>query len=192
MNEFILFGGIKMEILALIGSPRKNSNCEIIVDEMAKGAEENGHEVIKYIINDLDIAPCYGCELCRDGNDCQHIDDGAEIIDQLADGASVIFASPIYFGQMSAQAKTIVDRFYSIFNNPNKGFGEDAKAAIVLTHAFPGSYDSYLQLTIAQPFQNNMQMEIVGTLDAGDLKFPGEAKEREDLLKEAYEIGKKF
>ena len=180
MNEFILFGGIKMEILALIGSPRKNSNCEIIVDEMAKGAEENGHEVIKYIINDLDIAPCYGCELCRDGNDCQHIDDGAEIIDQLADGASVIFASPIYFGQMSAQA------------NPNKGFGEDAKAAIVLTHAFPGSYDSYLQLTIAQPFQNNMQMEIVGTLDAGDLKFPGEAKEREDLLKEAYEIGKKF
>ena len=181
-----------MKILALIGSPRKNSNCEIIVDEMAKGAEENGHEVVKYIINDLDIAPCYGCELCREGNDCQHLDDGTEIIDQLADGASVIFASPIYFGQMSAQGKTIVDRFYSIFNNPNKSFGEGAKAAVVLTHAFPGSYDPYLQLTIAQPFQNNMQMEIAGTLDAGDLKFPGEAKEREELLREAYEIGKRF
>ena len=37
-----------MEILALIGSPRKNSNCEIIVDEIAKGAEENGHTVTKY------------------------------------------------------------------------------------------------------------------------------------------------
>ena len=35
-------------------------------------------------------------------------------------------------------------------------------------------------------------MEIVGTLDAGDLKFPGEAKERDELLKEAYEIGKLF
>ena len=44
-----------MKIIALIGSPRKNSNCEIIVDEIAKGAEENGHEVIKYIVNDLDI-----------------------------------------------------------------------------------------------------------------------------------------
>ena len=93
---------------------------------------------------------------------------------------------------MSAQAKTIVDRCYSIHNNPDKNFGEDAKTAIVLTHAFPGSYDPYLQLTITQPFKNNMQMEIVGTLDAGDLKFPGEAKEREDLLKEAYEIGKNF
>lgn len=181
-----------MEILALIGSPRKNSNCENIVDEIAKGAMENGHTVTKYIIQNLDVAPCSGCESCRQGKDCIHEDDGKEIIDKLANGASVIFASPIYFGQMSAQAKTIVDRFYSIFNNPNKSFGKDAKAAVVLTHAFPGSYDSYLKLTIAQPFENNMQMEIVGTLDAGDLKFPGEAKEREDLLKEAYEIGKKF
>lgn len=181
-----------MEILALIGSPRKNSNCEIIVDEIAKGAEENGHTVTKYIIHDLDVAPCSGCELCNKGKDCRYEDDGAEIIDKLANGASVIFASPIYFGQMTAQAKTIVDRFYSIFNNPEKSFGEDAKAAIVLTHAFPGSYDPYLQLTITQPFQNNMQMEIVGTIDAGDLKMPGEAKEREELLKEAYEIGKKF
>ena len=35
-------------------------------------------------------------------------------------------------------------------------------------------------------------MELVGTIDAGDLKMPVEAKEREDILKEAYEIGKNF
>lgn len=109
-----------MEILALIGSPHKNSNCEIIVDEIAKGAEENGHTVTKYIIHDLDVALCSGCELCNKGNDCRYEDDGTEIIDKLANGASVILASPIYFGQMTAQAKTIVDRFYSIFNNLKK------------------------------------------------------------------------
>ncbi|WP_294005190.1 NAD(P)H-dependent oxidoreductase [uncultured Methanobrevibacter sp.] len=38
-------------------------------------------------------------------------------------------ASPIYFGQITAQAKTILDRFYSIFNNPDKKF--DGKAAII-------------------------------------------------------------
>lgn len=181
-----------MKILALIGSPRKHSNCEAIVDEIAKGAEENGHEVIKYIIQDLDIAPCSGCELCRKGKDCRYTDDGTEIIDQLADGASVILASPIYFGQMSAQAKTIVDRFYSIFNNPNKSFSKDAKAAIVLTHAYPGDYDAYLQLTIAQPFQNNTEMEFIGAIDAGDVKFPGDVKDKPEILKEAYELGKKF
>ena len=181
-----------MKILALIGSPRKNSNCEVIVDEIAKGAEENGHEVVKYIIQDLDIAPCSGCELCRKGKDCRYTDDGTEIIDQLADGAGVILASPIYFGQMSAQAKTIVDRFYSIFNNPDKSFSEDAKAAIVLTHAYPGDYDAYLQLTITQPFKNNTEMEFIGAIDAGDVKFPGDVKEKPEILKEAYELGKKF
>ena len=181
-----------MKILALIGSPRKRSNCEIIVDEIARGAEENGHEVIKYIIQDLDVAPCKGCEACRRGKDCIYTDDGAEIIDQLADGAGVILASPIYFGQMSAQAKTIVDRFYSIFNNPEKSFSKDAKAALVLTHAYPGDYDAYLQLTIAQPFKNNTEMEFIGALDVGDVKMPGDVKEKEDDLKEAYELGKKF
>ena len=190
-----------MEILALIGSPRKNSNCEIIVDEIAKGAEENGHTVTKYIIHDLDVAPCSGCELCNKGKDCRYEDDGTEIIDKLANGASVILASPIYFGilaspiyfgQMTAQAKTIVDRFYSIFNNPEKSFSKDAKAALVLTHAYPGDYDDYLQLTITQPFKNNTEMEFIGALDVGDVKFPGDVKEKEDVLKEAYELGKKF
>lgn len=181
-----------MEILALIGSPRKNSNCEIIVDEIAKGAEENGHTLTKYIIQDLDVAPCSGCELCNKGKDCRYEDDGTEIIDKLANGASVILASPIYFGQMTAQAKTIVDRFYSIFNNPEKSFSKDAKAAIVLTHAYPGDYDDYLQLTITQPFKNNTEMEFIGALDVGDVKFPADVKEKEDVLKEAYELGKKF
>ena len=181
-----------MEILALIGSPRKNSNCEIIVDEIAKGAEENGHTVTKYIIHNLNVAPCSGCELCNKGKDCRYEDDGTEIIDKLANGASVILASPIYFGQMTAQAKTIVDRFYSIFNNPEKSFSKDAKAALVLTHAYPGDYDDYLQLTITQPFKNNTEMEFIGALDVGDVKFPGDVKEKEDVLKEAYELGKKF
>ena len=181
-----------MEILALIGSPRKNSNCEIIVDEIARGAEENGHTVTKYIIQDLDIAPCSGCELCSKGKDCRYEDDGKEIIDKLAEGASVILASPIYFGQMTAQAKTIVDRFYSIFNNPEKSFSEDAKAAIVLTHAYPGDYGPYLQLTITQPFANNTEMEFIGALDVGDVKFPADVKEKDDVLKEAYELGRKF
>ena len=68
----------------------------------------------------MDINPCSGCEICAKGKDCRYEDDGAEIINQLAEGAGVILASPIYFGQMTAQAKTIVDRFYSIFNNPDK------------------------------------------------------------------------
>lgn len=35
-------------------------------------------------------------------------------------------------------------------------------------------------------------MEFIGALDVGDVKFPGDVKDKEDVLKEAYELGKKF
>lgn len=35
-----------MDIVAIMGSPRKNSNTDILVDEMIKGAEEKGHKTL--------------------------------------------------------------------------------------------------------------------------------------------------
>ena len=181
-----------MTIIALQGSPRKKGNTNRVLDEMIKGAEDNGHEVKKYFLQELDIAPCSGCEICANGKDCRYEDDGAEIINQLAEGAGVILASPIYFGQMTAQAKTIVDRFYSIFNNPDKKF--NGKAAMIFTHAFPDKdiYEPYIKLTEAQPFLNNTELEFIETLEVAGVKAIGDADNAEDDLKKAYEIGQKF
>ncbi len=70
-----------MKILALQASPRKKGNTNRMLDEMIKGAEDNGHEVKKYFLNSLDINPCSGCEICAKGKDCRFEDDGTEIID---------------------------------------------------------------------------------------------------------------
>ena len=45
-----------MKIIALQGSPRVGGNCDVLMDEMIKGAEENGHEVVKYYLEKQDIA----------------------------------------------------------------------------------------------------------------------------------------
>lgn len=181
-----------MKILAIQGSPRKKGNTNRVLDEMIKGAEDNGHEVKKYYLQEMDINPCSGCEICAKGKDCRYDDDGAEIINQLAEGASIILASPIYFGQITAQAKTIVDRFYSIFNNPDKKF--DGKAAMIITHAYPEKdiYETYIKLTEAQPFLNNTELEFIETLEVAGVKFIGDVDKAEDDLKRAYEIGQKF
>ena len=181
-----------MKILALQASPRKKGNTNCVLDEMIKGAQDNGHEVEKYFLDNLDINPCSGCEICAKGKDCRFDDDGTEIINKLAQGASVILASPIYFGQMTAQAKIIVDRFYSIFNNPDKKFS--GKAAMIFTHAYPGLdvYETYIKLTEAQPFLNNTELEFIETLEVAGVKFIGDADKKEEDLKKAYEIGQKF
>lgn len=181
-----------MKILALQASPRKRGNTNRVLDEMIKGAEDNGHEVIKYYLQEMDINPCSGCEICAKGKDCRFNDDGAEIINQLAEGAGVMLASPIYFGQMTAQAKTIVDRFYSIFNNPDKKF--NGKAAMIFIHAYPDKtiYEPYIKLTETQPFLNNTELEFIETLEVAGVKEIGDADNAEEDLKKAYEIGQKF
>ena len=65
----------KMKIIALQGSPRVGGNCDVLMDEMIKGAEENGHEVVKYYLEKQDIAACKACMYCAEHGECVRGDD---------------------------------------------------------------------------------------------------------------------
>ena len=45
------------KVLAIVSSPRKNGNTELLVDEFVKGAREAGHEVEKLCLREKKIAP---------------------------------------------------------------------------------------------------------------------------------------
>ena len=180
-----------MKIIALQASPRKGGNCDVLMDEMIKGIEENGGEVFKYYLEDKEIAPCKACMYCAEHPECVRADDGNEIIDALVDADGVIFSTPIYYGQMSAQGKLIIDRFYAIGQNPDKSLS--GKAALIFTENQPeGTYEQYIELTKFSPF-TFMGYEVLGHVDAGSAGPAGiVAEEQEDKLKEAYELGLKF
>ena len=180
-----------MKIIALQASPRKGGNCDVLMDEIIKAIEENDGEVIKYYLGDSDIAPCKACRYCAENPECVRGDDGNKILDDLLEADGLIFATPIYYGQMSAQGKLFVDRFYSIGQNPDKSLS--GKAALIFTEAQPeGTYETYIKLTEASPFEF-MGYEVIGHVDAGSAGPAGiVAEERKDKLKEAYELGKKF
>lgn len=179
-----------MKVIALQASPRKGGNCDVLIDEMTKGIEENGGEVVKYYLEDENIAACKACMYCAENPDCIRDDDGNKILDDMLEADGVIFATPIYYGQMSAQGKLIIDRFYGIGQNPDKSLS--GKAALIFTENQPtGTYEDYIQLTKASPFEF-MGYDVIGYVDAGSAGPAGVVKEQEDKLKEAYELGLKF
>ncbi|WP_297981707.1 flavodoxin family protein [uncultured Methanobrevibacter sp.] len=180
-----------MKIIALQASPRKGGNCDVLMDEMIKGAEENGHEVVKYYLEKCEIAPCKACMFCAENPDCVREDDGNEIINALVDADGVIFSSPIYYGQMTAQGKLIVDRFYAIGQNPDKSLS--GKAALIFTeNQAEGTYKQYIELTKFSPFEF-MGYDVIGVVDAGSAGPAGiVAEEQKNKLEEAYELGKQF
>lgn len=51
------------KIVILNGSPRAKGNTAGLIDAFAKGAEQAGHEIVRFDLQRMDIHPCLGCTL---------------------------------------------------------------------------------------------------------------------------------
>ena len=100
-----------MRITILMGSPNKSGSTSILVNEFKKGAEESNHSVEVIDVCHANIHPCIGCVACGYEGPCVQKDDVEEIRQKLLSSDMVVFATPLYYYGMSAQLKTVVDRF---------------------------------------------------------------------------------
>ena len=102
-----------MRILALVGSPRKSGNTDILVEEILRGARTNGHETEKLRLYDFDIMPCIDCRSCKkseSGYNCTLSDGMREIYPKLEAADVIIFGTPIYWYGPTAKMKLLIDR----------------------------------------------------------------------------------
>lgn len=99
------------KILALQGSPKPNGTNSLLIDEVLRGAAAAGDvEVQKILINKLKVAPCQSCDYCMHTGRCRLQDDMVSVYEKIVAMDAFIFAAPVYFNGMSAQAKAVVDR----------------------------------------------------------------------------------
>ena len=100
-----------MKILVLEGSPNKKGSTHLLADCFRQGAEEAGHTVQMLDIAHAKIHPCTGCIHCGYQGPCVQKDDMETIRAAILDADMLVFATPLYYYGMSAQLKTLVDRF---------------------------------------------------------------------------------
>ncbi len=99
-----------MYIMAFAASPRKNGNSEILLDEFIKGLRVGGAKVKKFRIHELNISPCTNCGECEKLGRCVTEDYFQEIFGSLITCDGVVFASPLYFMNVPARGKALIDR----------------------------------------------------------------------------------
>ncbi len=102
-----------MKILVIESSPHKNGSSNLLADSFIRGARENGHTVSTFDAAKADLHPCLGCEVCGMSGLCCQKDDMAGLKEQILASDMVVFVTPLYYFGMSAQLKTVIDRFYS-------------------------------------------------------------------------------
>ena len=102
-----------MRVLVLTGSPHRHGSTDLLANEFIRGAEEAGHEVIRFDAAFSDIRPCLGCDGCSESGVCVQKDDMAKVLDALLEADFVALVTPLYYYDISAQLKAVIDRFYA-------------------------------------------------------------------------------
>lgn len=102
-----------MKVLLISGSPRRSGNTEKVLDSIAHSARGKPIKIKKIILNELKLRPCQNCGGCRKTGRCILRDDMVLVCQEIENADCIIVGSPIYFGNVSAQVKVMVDRMQS-------------------------------------------------------------------------------
>ena len=175
-------------VLVISSSLRTKSNSEVMAQEFAKGAAEAGNKVEVISLRGKKIAFCTGCLACQKKGKCVINDDANAITAKMKKAEVIVFATPIYYYEMSGQLKTMLDRANSLYSSDYK-FREiyllasaadtDKKAMNIAKRGISGwiaCFDG---------------VKYKGGICATGAENPGDVKERTALLKKVFAMGKK-
>jgi multimeric flavodoxin WrbA len=176
-------------VLGIVGSPRRQGNTEILVDEVLSAAKEKGAEIEKVILGKLDIKPCRACNVCRDRGKCVHEDGMVGIIEQMREADAFVLGTPVYWWGPTAQFKAFLDRWYGIYG---QGILKGKDTVLVIPLGGSSNSASKPILDMFSSIMSYLGMKHAGTVLASGTYEKGEAKRKSDLISLARELGSKL
>jgi multimeric flavodoxin WrbA len=177
-----------MKILCLLGSPRPTGNSATIAKRFCQKAESLGAQVKTYSLNKLTYRGCQACMTCKTKLDhCVLEDDLTGVLEAVYDADVLILATPVYFGDITAQMKGFIDRTYSLYvpdflSNPKPSRLPPGKRLVFIQtqnqgeKLFSDIYPKYELFFLFHGFKDNILIRACKVLEKDDVKS------REDIL----------
>lgn len=106
------------KILCLLGSPRPQGNSATLARQLLGAAEVRGAETEVVELNRLAYRGCQGCYGCKTSLErCVLKDDLSPVLEAVHQADVLVLASPVYYGEVTAQLKGFVDRTFSFLKS---------------------------------------------------------------------------
>ena len=176
-----------MNVLVITGSAHRKGTSAYLADSFIKGAEEAGHEIYRFDAAFKNVHPCIGCDSCRNtGKGCVFKDDMQELNPKLLKADVGVFASPIYYYDINAQIKAVIDRFYAN-NAALKGAGK--KAVLMLTYGDETDESAEGAAASYRGMVKYLEWENIGVISAKAC-YVLEDIVHTEYPKQAYELGR--
>ncbi len=133
-----------MNVVSLLGSPRSEGNSTAIANRILATAAKGGAKTRSFELNRLNYRGCQACYACKKESDsCVLNDDLSEVLAAVHEADIVVLASPVYYGDVTAQFKGFIDRTFSYLHpdylvNPQPSrLAPGKKLIFVLTQGNP-------------------------------------------------------
>jgi multimeric flavodoxin WrbA len=183
---------IMKKILAVIGSPRKGGNTDILVGKMAEGAGSKGAQVETLYLAGLNISECDGCHVCWKVKPCCKHDDMLDLYRKIIENDAIIFGTPVYWYGPTALMKMFLDRlvYFNCPENRAKIRGKSAAVVIPFEEENPDTAKPVVEFF--EKCLNYLEMKLVGAIIAGGVSDKGDVLKKPQRLREAFELGKKL
>ena len=110
-----------MNLLAITGSPRKNSFSTRLQNEFLNPFIKNGFVINTVNAYEADLNPCTACGKCSSESLCIFDDSMSEIYSLIRDADIISISSPLYFSSFPAPLKSVIDRCQLLWEESKRG-----------------------------------------------------------------------
>lgn len=184
-----------LKVLGVSASPRREGNSELLLRSALAGAEQADATVEFTRLCDYRLEACSECYKCSSTGDCPVKDDYRSILDKILAADRLIFATPVFFMTVSAQAKVLIDRGQclwvrqTILHQPLFDPPRDRRGILL---AVGGSRSRKQFECVRQPIKScfkYLEVDYVGSLCINQVDEKGAILKRPDALEQASRLG---
>ncbi len=187
-----------MKVLGISTSPRFASNSDLLLRQSLAGAESAGAETTDIRLTDYNISPCIACSACSTTGQCRVQDDYRELLHKILDADRLIFATPLFFMSVCAQAKMLIDRAqclwaYKYILKKQLFVPKRDRRAMVIAVGGSRSKKQFesVRLTMMSYF-DALEFDYALNVFVSQIDGPGEVEKHPSMLEEARRLGREF
>lgn len=182
-----------MLVLGLQGSPRKKGNTNFLLSAFMKEAEQLGARTHVIDVDKRNILPCKEYTTCEKKGFCPIKDDMKDdIYARLWEADVVVAASPVFFYNVTAQLKALIDRCQTLWarkyklglTDPNRKMRRGFMLSVAATQG--GQLFDGLELT-AKYFFDAVGATYDGSLTYRGIEHPGDMEKHPTVLGDVKE-----
>lgn len=174
-----------MQVLGIVGSPRRGGNTETLVDAILEGAKAKGASTEKVVLDELELRSCKGCFVCSKTHKCIQDDDMNMLATKMRESTVWVLGTPIYWWGPSGQFKIFLDRWVSIARTTFRG------KKVILAIPMGGGSESYARHTVGifEDVFQYLNMDHLGTILAPGSDQRDAVRNEQRLMDKAREMG---